>query len=441
MNMSTKQQRIAELARENPTMAFTSLNAMLDIDWLRRAYDRTRKSGAIGIDGQTGKEYAENLEVNLRDLLGRLKSGRYQAPPVRRVRIPKPGSKAESRPLGIPTFEDKVAQRAVLMLLEPIYEQDFLPCSFGFRAGRSAHQALQCLRDGLMENGQRWVLDVDVRKYFDTIDHHQLRLFLDRRVVDGVVRRLLDKWLKAGVLENGQLHRSSEGAPQGGVISPLLANVYLHYVLDEWFHDSVVPRMKERVTIVRYADDFIIGFEDYLDSQRVHRVLGKRFDRFGLTLHPEKTRLIDFRFRRPDGVHRNATGTSFDFLGFTHLWGKSQRGKPVIYQHTAKDRYKRTLRSFSEFCRRVRHYPLSDQHAALCRRLKGHYAYFGITGNDRRLRWLHHEVERIWMKWLTRRTRSLNRPWKRYERIKLTFPLPQPTIVHRYSKSASEAAL
>ena len=440
MNVSTKQQRIAELARSDPARAFVSLNAQLDLDWLREAYDRTRKSGAVGVDGQTAQQYAADLEANLADLLDRMKSGRYRAPPVRRVKIPKAGSRTETRPLGIPTFEDKVAQRAIVMLLEPIYEQDFLPCSYGFRPGRSAHHALRELREGLMTKGQRWVLDVDVSKYFDTIDHGHLRRFLDRRVVDGVVRRLIDKWLAAGVLDGEQLSRSPEGTPQGGVISPLIANVYLHYVLDEWFHESVVPLMKERVTLVRYADDFVLGFEDFLDSQRVLRVLGKRFGRFGLALHPTKTRLVDFRFRRPQGVHPKATGTSFDFLGFTHVWGKSQRGKPVIFQHTAKDRYRRTLRAFSVFCRRVRHDPLPEQHAALSRRLLGHYAYFGITGNARRIRWLHHEVERIWMKWLTRRTRGLGRTWDRLARVRRDFALPQPRIVHRYTTSTSEAA-
>ena len=252
----TKQERIAELARTNRQMAFTSLNGFLDADWLRYAYDQTRKDGAVGVDGQTAEAYAENLEANLADLLDRLKSGRYQAPPVRRVFIPKAGSATEKRPLGIPAFEDKVAQRAVVMLLEAIYEQDFRGCSFGFRRGRSAHQAIQHLRNRIMDRGGRWILDVDLRRYFDSIDHAKLRELLARRVVDGVVRRLIDKWLKAGVLADGQLHRSSTGTPQGGVISPLLANVYLHYVLDEWFYQDVEPRMKGRCSLERFRDDF-----------------------------------------------------------------------------------------------------------------------------------------------------------------------------------------
>ena len=252
-SVSTKQERIAELARRHPAMAFTSLNHHLDEEWLRYAYELTRKDGAVGVDGQTAADYAIDLEGNLRGLLERIKSGRYRAPPVRRAHIPK--LDGSTRPLGIPTFEDKVAQRAIVLLLEPIYEQDFKDCSFGFRPGRSAHQALRTLRARIMERTGRWVLDVDVRRFYETLDHGCLRKFLDQRVVDGVVRRMIDKWLKAGVLEEGQWTQTDQGTPQGGVASPLLANVYLHYVLDEWYERDVVPRMKRRTTLVRYCDD------------------------------------------------------------------------------------------------------------------------------------------------------------------------------------------
>ncbi|HEU4408364.1 MAG TPA: reverse transcriptase domain-containing protein [Polyangiaceae bacterium] len=288
-NVSTKQRRIADLARTNPKMAFTSLNHHLDEEWLRYAYELTRKDGATGIDGRTAADYEANLEENLRGLLGRIKSGRYYAPPVRAATIPKADGTA--RTLGIPTFEDKVAQRAIVLLLEPLYEQDFLPCSYGSRPGRSAHQSLRDLRSAIMERGLRWLLDVDLRTYFDTIDHGHLRTFLARRVADGVVRTMIDKWLKAGVLDEGQLRRSDVSTPQGGVISPLLANVYLHYVLDEWFAAAVGPRMNKRHVLVRFCDDFVLAFEDFLDDRRVFEVLGKRVGRFGLALHPDKTRL------------------------------------------------------------------------------------------------------------------------------------------------------
>ncbi len=283
MNLSTKRQWIAELARRKRGQALFLLHHLIDLDWMTEAYRLTRKDGAPGIDGVTAADYEANLEANLSDLLERIKSGRYQAPPVRRAYIPKADGTA--RPLGIPTFEDKVAQRAIVMVLEAIYEQDFLPCSYGFRPGRSAHQALQDLRNACMDQGLRWVLDVDIRKYFDSISHAHLRDFLDRRVTDGVIRRMIDKWLKAGVLEDGHLHRTMTGSPQGGVVSPLLANIFLHHVLDEWYEGEVRPRLTRRSTLVRFADDFVMAFEDVLDAERVLAVLGKRLERYGLTLH------------------------------------------------------------------------------------------------------------------------------------------------------------
>jgi group II intron reverse transcriptase/maturase len=278
------------MARTHRDRAFASLHHVLDLEWMLEAHRTTRKDGATGSDGITAADYAENLEANLLSLLDRIKSGRYQAPPVRRTYIPK--ADGSQRPLGIPTFEDKVAQRAIVMLLEAIYEQDFLPCSYGFRPGRSAHDALHDLRTAFMTQGLRWVSDIDIQRYFDTIPHDHLRRFLDRRVTDGVVRRMIDKWLKAGVLEGGSLSYKTEGTPQGGVISPLLANVFLHHVLDEWVAEVVASRLKGRYILVRYADDLVMAFEDHLDARRVFRALGQRLTQFGLTLHPEKSRFI-----------------------------------------------------------------------------------------------------------------------------------------------------
>jgi group II intron reverse transcriptase/maturase len=434
-SVSTKQRRIAELARTNPKMAFTSLNHHLDEEWLRYAYDLTRKDGAVGIDGQTAADYEANLEENLRSLLGRIKSGSYRAPPVRRVHIPKADGK--TRPLGIPTFEDKVAQRAIVLLLEPLYEHDFLPCSYGFRPGRSAHQALRDLRSHIMGSNGRWILDADIRSYFDTIDHRHLRTFLARRVADGVVRKMVDKWLKAGVLEQGQLRRSHDGTPQGGVISPLLANIFLHYVLDEWVAVEVGPRMKRKYVLVRYCDDFVMVFEDFLDCRRVLEVLGKRVGRYGLTLHPDKTRMVDFRFKQPDGKHPATQATTFDFLGFTHVWGKSLKGKNVVFQQTAKARYARALRAVHDWCKKHLHWSLPEQHVRISRMMKGHYAYFGITGNSRRLRWYAQRVECTWRMWLSRRTRGNPMRWDRFMHILEKYPLPPPRIVHGYA-AASE---
>lgn len=404
MFVSTKQQQIATLAKNNPTMAFTSLSHFIDYGWLFRAYELTRKDGAVGVDKQTAKEYQDRLEANLQDLLLRIQSGTYRAPAIRRVFIPK--GDGGQRPLGIPTFEDKIVQRAVAMLLEPIYEQDFYDCSFGFRRKRSAHAALEKLRHNIMREKGRWVLDVDLQKYFDTIDHKHLREFLAKRVVDGVIRKLIDKWLSAGVLDKGALHYSRQGTPQGGVISPLLSNIYLHYVLDEWFATTVKPRMTGRCSLTRFADDFVLVFEDYHDCCRVQSVLDKRFQRYGLTLHPEKTQRIDFRFRSRKDKSTCSGKMSFDFLGFTHYWGRSRRNFAVVFRKTAKSRLARTLKMFNEFCRRCLHWPIKDQLVMLNQKLRGHYAYFGITGNSRHLRGVHYQVERIWHKWLCRRSRK-----------------------------------
>ncbi len=273
------------------------------------AYRLTRKDGAPGIDGVTAADYEVNLEANLLDLLERIKSGRYQAPPVRRACIPK--ADGSQRMLGIPNFEDKVAQRAVTMVLEEIYERDFLSCSYGFRPRRSAHQALRTLQKVLWAKRLYWVIDVDIRKYFDTIPHSHLRSFLDQRVTDGVIRRMIDKWLKAGAVEDGFLHRTTEGSPQGGVISPCLSNIFLHHVLDEWFETVVRPRLRGECTLVRYADDALMAFDNVVDAERVLSVLGKRLARYGLTLHPDKTRLVDFRPKRLQGArHAQADGTA-----------------------------------------------------------------------------------------------------------------------------------
>ena len=427
--VSTKLQRIAEAARQRPERAFTTLAHHIDIDWLREAYRRTRKDGATGIDGQTSEAYAANLEENLRSLLDRFKSGVYRAPPVRRVHIPK-GDGSQTRPIGIPTFEDKVLQRAVAMLLEAIYEQDFLACSYGFRPGRSAHQALEAVRDATMPVGGGWVLDVDVSKFFDTLDHECLLRVVRRRVRDGVLLRSIGKWLNAGVMERGSLTYPDSGTPQGGVISPLLANVYLHEVLDEWFHRDVLPRLKGRARLVRYADDLIVVFARADDARRVLDVLPRRLGKYGLTLHPDKTRLVDFRRRDRGNLEGPAT---FDFLGFTHHWGTSLRGKWLVKQRTGKDRFSRALHRVREWCRAHRHDPIRAQQQALAQKLRGHYGYFGVSSNIRALDRFYRETRRIWQKWLSRRSHTGYVDWSRMLALLERFPLPRPAITRRYA--------
>ena len=434
-NVSTKLQKIAKLAGEAPEMVITTLAHHIDIEFLRVAYGRTRKDGAVGVDGQTAKQYEENLEENLQNLLNRFKAGTYKAPPVRRVYIPKHGGKRSKkrRPIGIPTFEDKVLQRAVTMVLEAIYEQDFLNCSYGFRPERSAHQALHALREALMRMKGGWVIEVDIESYFDMMKRKHLRDFLDRRVRDGVVRRTIDKWLKAGVLEKGTVSYPKSGSPQGGVVSPILSNIYLHEVLDLWFEGTVRPRLHGESVLVRFADDFVIVVNNKRDAERVLSVLHKRFGKYGLTLHPEKTRIVAFQ-RPPYDPHgqrirQNREPRYFDFLGFTHYWGRSKLKNWVVKRKTAQDRLTRALRHINVWCRDNRHAKLRWQQAQLNKKIQGHYAYYGVTSNFKALAGFFYYVKRIWRRWLCRRSQKGWINWDRFLLLLERYPLLPPSIV------------
>src|SRR5271166_6580690 len=309
-----------------------------------------------------------------------------------------------------------------------------LPCSYGFRPGRSAHQALRTLQNVLWAKRLYWVLDIDIRKYFVSIPHFHLRAFLDQRVTDGVIRRMIDKWLKAGAVEGGLLSRTTEGSPQGGVISPCLSNVFLHHVLDEWFETVVKPRLRGECVVVRFADDALMAFDNIDDAKRVLSVLGKRLGRYGLTLHPDKTRLVDFRPQRGQGArHPETDGTSFDFLGLTHVWGRSRNGKNMVRQVTAKDRYARAVAAVTAWCREHRHWSFRDQHRRLSSMMRGHFAYYGVGGNSRRLRWFANQVVRVWRKWLSRRHRGGVVPWARFNALLARHPLPSVRILHGYA--------
>jgi RNA-directed DNA polymerase len=428
--VSTKLERIASMAKAMPGVPLTTLAHHIDVDWLREAHRRTRKGGASGVDGQNAKQYAEHLEENLGLLFERVKSGTYRAPPVRRVHIPK-GDGSESRPIGIPTFEDKILQRAVAMLLEAVYEQEFYDFSYGFRPRRSAHDACEVLQNATVKMAGGWVVEVDIKKFFDTLDHRHLREILGQRVRDGAILRLIGKWLNAGVLEGAELSHPESGTPQGGVISPLLANIYLHTVLDEWFVRDVRPKLKGKAVLVRYADDFVFVFAQKVDAERVLAVLPKRFGRYGLTLHPDKTRLVPFRRPDRDDGGDDGPGT-FDLLGFTHHWGLSRKGLWVVKKRTAKDRFNRTLRRIAAWCRRHRHDDVEVQHRALALKLRGHYGYYGVTGNNRALSRLWYETTKIWRKWLCRRSQKGFVTWGKMLRLLERYPLPPPRIVHRY---------
>jgi RNA-directed DNA polymerase len=418
------------VAQRHPHEPLTALHQHMDLNWMHEAYRRVRKDAAPGIDGQTVAGYGEHLTENLRDLLDRAKSGRYRAPPVKRAYVPK--NEKEDRPIGLPTVEDKILQRAWTMIVEPIYEQEFLPFSFGFRPGRSPHQALEYLREQCLTQGVEWILEVDLRKFFDTVDHRHMRELLGRRVQDGVITRLVGKWLQAGVWEKGRVSYPEEGTPQGGVASPLLSNIYLHEVLDTWFVRDVQPACRGRSFMVRFADDFIMGFARLEDAQKVMRVIDKRFARFGLKINTEKTRLV--RFKRPPYRGRDPEGRAetFDFLGFTLHWGKTRRGCNVVQVRTARKRFTRALDAIKRWCRENRHLSLAQQQSALNAKLRGHDAYYGVTFNRRMLDRLRHEVERVWLYWLNRRNRGRRRNWQQFAALLQALPLARARIVHSY---------
>lgn len=425
--ISTKLQQIAEQARCHPDYTFTTLAHLMDVELLREAYRRTRKDGAPGMDAVTGQDYGTQLEANLHALHARLVSGDYQATLVKRVWLEKDDGRL--RPIGIPAFEDKLVERAVAMLLSAVYEQDFYDFSHGFREGHSPHQALHELREWCMANGVGWIVDADISGFFDNLSHERLQELLQRRIKDGTLLRLIGKWLKAGVVDGGELTFPEQGTPQGGVISPLLANVFLHYALDEWFEHEVKPRMQGRVHLIRFADDFVIACEREHDARRLMQVLPKRFGRYGLQLHPTKTQLI--AFQKPDKLDKGGTGKgTFDFLGFTHYWGKSRWGKWIIKRRTARKRLSRTLTALWKWCRTHRHLPMNEQYRILGQKLRGHYQYFGIRGNYQMLMKVYQQAERAWRYWLSHRSQKSAIPWERFKFFQEIFPLPQPRIVH-----------
>ena len=425
--VSTKLHRIAEQARRNPEMIFTTLAHLIDVDLLRESFGRLRKDAAAGIDDVTATEYAENLEANLTDLHERLRTQRYRATPVKRTWLDKDDGK--QRPIGIPVLEDKIVQRAAEMLMSAVYEQDFYDFSHGFRKDHSPHQAIKQLREMCYKLGINWIVDLDVHGFFDNINRKMLRDIIRQRINDGGLIRLIGKWFNAGVLEGEELHHPTKGTPQGGVISPLLGNIFLHHVLDKWFVEEIKPRLKGRCFLIRFADDAIMGFEYESDAQRVMKVLPKRFSRYDLTVHPQKTALVDFR--KPNHRQGSEKGKStFDFLGFTHYWAKSRRGYWVIKRKTMRKRLNRSMKSIWIWCRNERHMKIKEQHRMLRLKLLGHYQYYGVKSNYKMLSIFMQHVLRSWKRWLGRRTRNGEISWEQFEKLLKSYPLPQPRIVH-----------
>jgi group II intron reverse transcriptase/maturase len=413
--------RVAEAARRDPGRLL-SLAHHIDVDALRRAYNRIRKKAAVGIDGITKDMYGGDLEANLRELHQRLKLMRYQHQPILRVFIDKEGGK--KRPIGISTTEDKIVQDVLRELLEVIYEQDFLDCSYGFRPGRKAHDALRVLNGAIYRGEARWILEADIVSFFDRLDRKHLKELLQKRIADKSLMRLIGKCLHVGVLDGGVVEVPEEGTVQGSTLSPLLANVYLHYVLDVWFEQEVRPRLRGKAILIGYCDDFVIGFERLDDAERVNDVLGKRLGQYGLELHPDKSRLLDFR-RPPPKQLGKGPGT-FDLLGFTFLWKRSRRGRWYVETKTRVSSLRRAKTALNRWCRRHRHWTVKEQHTALVRRIQGHFNYFGVQGNTRSLNLLVFAVGGIWFKWLNRRSQRSTLTWQRFNDMLSEYPLPKP---------------
>lgn len=425
--ISTQLRQIAEQAMDHPGRIFTALIHRMDVDFLREAYYRLRKDGAPGLSGVTAKAYGRELEANLIDLHEQLKGRRYEAPPIKRVWIEKEGGKR--RPIGLSEIEDKIVQKAVSMLMGAVYEQDFYPFSYGFREEHSAHQAIGEIREQCMEHGIRWIVDADISGFFDNIDWRWLRMFIQQRINDGGLLRLIGKWLNAGVMEGDQITYSDKGTPQGGVISPVLANVFLHHVLDEWFIREVKPRMRGHSFIVRYADDFVIGFQREDDARRVMDVLPKRFEKYGLEIHPEKSRLL--AFGKPASCKEVSRGdNTFDFLGFTHYWTRSRQGYWVIKRKTSRKKVRKTGQALWDWCKNNRHMDLKQQHRMLCTKLRGHYQYFGVRCNMRSMEAVLYHARQAWKFWLNRRSSKKSLNWEKFQVMLEKMPLPTPMIIH-----------
>ena len=423
----THLERVGERAKKEKDERFVNLLSHIKVPLLAEAYSRLRKKAAAGVDGETWESYGEDLDGRLRDLQERVHRGSYHPLPVRRVYIPK--ADGRQRPLGIPALEDKILQQAVRMLLEPIYESMFLGFSYGFRPGRSPHKGLDALCVALSRK-TNWVLDADIRSFFDTIDHGWMQKFIEHRIGDRRLVRLLMKWLHAGVMEEGEVRPSEEGTPQGGIISPLLANIYLHYVLDLWVNKWRKTSGRGAIYIVRYADDFVIGFQYEQDARAMHAALAVRLKTFGLELHPEKTRVIRFgRFARQhcaaDGRKKPET---FDFLGFTHMSGADPDGRYRLIRRTARKKRVSKLAELSEEIRRRRHRPIPEQHAWLSSVLRGHDAYYGVPGNGAALRLFHGRVRSAWHRALQRRSQRARWNTAKHRRFDRTFALPPPRI-------------
>jgi RNA-directed DNA polymerase len=423
--VSPKLLEVVERARRNPSMRFFSLAHLIDAAAIERAFHRQRKGAAVGVDGVTKEQYGQELEQNARKLIERMRAWRYRHQPIRRVHIPK--AKGKTRPIGISCFEDKLVQEALREILEAVYEPVFSQSSYGFRPGRSAHDALRALDRSAMAGEMNWVLEADIKSYFDSINRKLLMEMLRLRVVDTSLLRLVGKCLHVGVLDGEEYHEPEVGTAQGSVLSPLLGNIYLHHVLDEWLTTELARKIGGHARLIRYADDFVIGFERREDAELAMRELGERMAQYGLKLHPEKTRIVPFT--RPARGQQGGKGPgTFNFLGFTVYWRRTRRGAWVLGLKTRAERLRRAVQAVRDYCRQHRHESVGEQYAGLCRRLRGHYNYFGVNGNVAALAKLAWHARRAWHKWLNRRGGHARLTWERFSALVRDYPLPPPQV-------------
>lgn len=427
--MSPKLQQVIRRAKKKPQEPFTSIAHLLTLDLYREAWRNLNKGSSAGVDGITAKAYGENLEKNLRGLHERVKAGTYKAPPARRVWIPK--DDGSRRALAVPCMEDKIVQGAVRILLEAIYEQDFLPNSYGFRPRRNPHQAIQAMKDTIVRHKVNYVVDVDIKGFFDTMEHEWIKRFVKHRINDRTIKRLIGKWLNAGVLEEGKIKREENGSPQGGVISPVLSNIYLHYVLDLWAHHKVGKQMRGEMYMIRYADDVIFCFQYHEDVQRFQAMLKDRLAKFGLKLNEEKTKVVEFgRFAGQWARRRGQKPGTFEFLGFKHSCGETRGGKFAVKSETSGKGARKFLKRVWQWCKEHRHKPVEEQSQMLGAMLEGHYQYYGITFNIYRLYRVYHHVRVMWKYWLHRRSQRSRVNWTWFNRLLQRVQLPKPHIPH-----------
>lgn len=437
--VATKLHRIVEKARKEPSFKFTSLYHLMNEELLRECFQRLRKDAAAGIDGLTKEQYAENFDANLSDLIERLHRMAYRPQPVRRVYIPKPGSD-QPRPLGIPCFEDKLVQAGLVRILESVFEQDFIEDSYGFRPGRSCHQALRALGETVETKPINHIVEADIKGFFNHVNQEWLMKFLAHRIGDQRVQRMVKRFLKAGVSEDGMVTVSDEGTPQGGVISPLLANIYLHYTLDLWFEKVVRKNCAGYARMIRYCDDFVVCFQYQADAEKFRRELGKRLEKFGLEVEPTKTRVVAFgRYAVQNAKVRGKRPDTFDFLGFTHYCGTRKNGTGFrVKRVTARKKFTAKLKAFKEWLKKARTKKTAEIWETTTAKLRGHYAYYGVTDNSPGISRFAREVRRLLFKWLNRRGKRGCITWQKFCEMLKRFPLPAPRIkVSMYQISAN----